>query len=72
MLIAVVLESMVIDDVTLRFCNVYNNFMYNAKYTFVLSFELTVEEMHFFQQRLSQCLGGGQVFPFVKTCEIPE
>ncbi len=47
-LIAVVLESVVIDEVTQRFCNVYHNFMFNAKYKFVLSYELTVEEMHFF------------------------
>jgi hypothetical protein len=29
--IAVVLENVIIDEVTKRFLNVYSNFMYNAK-----------------------------------------
>lgn len=57
-LIAVVLESLVIDEVTKRFCNVYNNFMFNDTYKFILSYELTVGDIHFLQQRIIQCLGG--------------
>jgi hypothetical protein len=68
-LIAVVLKSLVIDEVTKRFCNVYNNFMFNDTYKFILSYELTVDDIHFLQQRIVQCLGG-QGCPFAKNIQV--
>jgi hypothetical protein len=58
-LVAVVLESVAIDEITKRYCTDYFNFMYNAKYKIIMSYELNVEEMHYLQTRLTQCLGGG-------------
>jgi hypothetical protein len=68
-LIAVVLESLVIDEVTKRFCNVYNNFMFNDTYKFILSYELTVDDIHFLQQRIIQCLGG-KGCPFAENIQV--
>jgi hypothetical protein len=65
-LIAIVLDSVIIDEVTNRYCSGYSNLMYNAKYKFIMSFELNVEEVHFLQTRLKQCLGGGSC-PFAET-----
>jgi hypothetical protein len=68
-LVAVVLESVPIDDITKRYCTVYYNFMYNAKYKIIMSYDLNVEEMSYLQQRLTQCLGGGGC-PYAKTIQV--
>jgi hypothetical protein len=43
--------------------------MFNDTYKFILSYELTVDDIHFLQQRIIQCLGG-KGCPFAENIQV--